>query len=95
MLYTIYCVDKPDRGELRKANRTAHLGYLTTYGDQVVQAGPLLSDDGESMIGSLLIMDLENRAEAEEFVAGDPYGMADLFETVIIARWKVVVPASP
>ena len=92
MLYTIHCVDKPGRGEARKTNRTAHLGYISTYGDKVVQAGPLLSEDGESMIGSLLIMDFENRAEAEEFVSGDPYNMAGLFETVTIARWKIAIP---
>jgi uncharacterized protein YciI len=93
MLYTIHCIDKPDRGEIRKANRTAHLGYLAAHRDKVAQAGPLLSEDGESMIGSLLIMEFENRAEAEAFVAGDPYNMADLFEAVTIARWKVVIPS--
>lgn len=92
MLYVIHCIDKPDKAEVRAANRTAHLGYLTTYGDKLVSAGPTLSDDGETMTGSLLFLELADRAEAEEFVAGDPYAMADLFESVTIQRWKKVFP---
>jgi len=92
MFYVIHCIDKPGKTELRDAHRTAHLGYLTTYEDKVFLAGPTLSEDGETMTGSLLILDLENRAAAEEFVAGDPYNMAELFERVIIQPWKKVLP---
>ncbi len=92
MFYVIHCIDKPGKTEVRAAHRTAHLGYLTTYEDKVFLAGPTLSEDGETMTGSLLILDLENRAAAEEFVAGDPYSMAELFERVIIQPWKKVLP---
>jgi len=92
MLYVIHCIDKPDHTELRAANRTAHQGYLTTYGNKLIAAGPTLSEDGETMTGSLLMMDFADRAEAEEFVAGDPYTMAGLFESVTIQRWQKVFP---
>jgi uncharacterized protein YciI len=92
MLYVIHCIDKPGKAEVRAANRIAHLGYLTTYGEKVVAAGPTLSEDGETMTGSLLILDFAGREEAEEFVAGDPYTMAELFETVTIQPWKKVFP---
>ncbi len=92
MLYVIHCIDKPGKAELRAAHRTAHLGYLTTYGEKVFAAGPTLGEDGETMTGSLLIMDFADRAEAEAFAAGDPYAMAELFESVTIQPWKKVFP---
>jgi uncharacterized protein YciI len=94
MLFVIHCIDKPGAAEVRAANRTAHLGYLTTYDEKVFAAGPTLSEDGETMTGSLLILDFEDRAEAEAFVAGDPYTMAELFESVTIQPWKKVFPQS-
>ena len=92
MLYVIHCIDKPDNAEVRAANRTAHLGYLTTYEEKVYLAGPTLSADGETMTGSLLILDFDDQAQAEAFVAGDPYNMAELFESVTIQPWKKVIP---
>jgi uncharacterized protein YciI len=92
MLYVIHCIDKPDSAEVRAATRAAHLGYLTTYGEKLVAAGPTLSEDGETMTGSRLILDFADHAEAEAFVAGDPYTMAELFESVTIQPWKKVFP---
>jgi len=56
----------------------------------VVQAGPFL-DDADAMIGSLLILDVADRAEAVEWGANDPYAKAGLFESVQLFRWKKVV----
>ena len=92
MLYVIHCIDKPGKTDVRAANRTAHLGYLTTYEEKVYLAGPTLSADGEIMTGSLLILDFDDQAQAEAFVAGDPYNMAELFESVTIQPWKKVIP---
>ncbi len=93
MLFMIHCVDKPGHGEVRAANRAAHLDYLKSRGNKIVVAGPTTSDDGQAMTGSLLIMDLAGRAEAEAFAAGDPYNLAGLFESVTIKPWKKVLPA--
>jgi uncharacterized protein YciI len=44
------------------------------------------------MNGSVVILDLEDRAAAEAFAAGDPYNQAGLFERVTISAWKKVLP---
>ncbi|HSO43642.1 MAG: YciI family protein [Rhodospirillales bacterium] len=95
MLFVIYCVDRPGQEPLRLENRPAHLAFLGSYKDNVVAAGPLQSDDGNSMVGSLLIMDFPDHDAAEAFAAGDPYAAAGLFESVVIRRWKKVLPADP
>ena len=92
MLYAIYCLDKPGSLEIRLGNRPAHLAYLEGQGDKLVTAGPLLSEDGQTPLGSLLVFEAASRAEAEAFAAGDPYALAGLFESVAIRPWRKVFP---
>jgi uncharacterized protein len=94
MHFVISCQDKADGGlELRKANRDAHIAYLQDHKSQLVAAGPTLSDDGETMNGSVIIMEFADRAAAQTFCAGDPYALAGVFESVTITPWKKVHPA--
>lgn len=92
MLYIIDCVDKPGSAAIRAANRADHLAYLEALGDRLHAAGPTVSEDGQSMTGSLLIIEFPDRAEAESFCAGDPYAKAGLFQSVTIRPWRRVLP---
>jgi Uncharacterized protein conserved in bacteria len=87
-LFTLICTDKADHEPLRKANREAHLAYLNTTG--VTQmAGPFLS--GGVMTGSLVVIEVADRAAAEAFAKDDPYAKAGLFDNVRIEEWKKVI----
>jgi uncharacterized protein len=92
MQFMIYCQDKPGHGEVRAANRNAHLSYLEGFAKNIVTAGPLLTEDGTTMIGSLLLMEFANRGDAEAFSAGDPYRKAGLFQNVTITPWRKTLP---
>ncbi|MBI4184380.1 MAG: YciI family protein [Proteobacteria bacterium] len=92
MLYMIQCVDKPNSAELRKPNRPAHLAYIRAQVARILTAGPLLSEDGERMIGSLFVIEAASRADAEEFAAGDPYAKAGVFESRTVRRYRQVFP---
>lgn len=89
MLFAIICTDRPASLDVRLATRAAHIAYLTTYADRVVQGGPLLDAEGRPC-GSLLLVDVADRAAAEGFAAGDPYGRAGLFESTIIRAFRTV-----
>jgi uncharacterized protein len=89
MFYIVICADKPGQLETRKTTRDAHLAYIEETG-VVSQAGPLLDAGGE-MCGSLIIIDVENQAAAENWAAGDPYATAGLFEKVEIRPWRRVI----
>lgn len=91
MLYVIHCFDKPGQLQLRMDNRPAHVDYLKSFGDKLQAAGPTL-DAEEKMAGSVVILELESLAAAEEFAGNDPYAKAGLFEKVIIQPWKKVLP---
>lgn len=89
MLYALVCKDKAGALETRKANRDAHLAYIADTG-VVTQAGPFL-DDADEMCGSLVVLDVADKAAAEDWAAHDPYAKAGLFETVTVQAWKKVI----
>jgi uncharacterized protein YciI len=89
MLFALICDDRPDALDLRKATRDAHLAYIRETG-KVLQAGPLLDADGR-MAGSLVILEVPDRAAAESWAAADPYARAGLFAQVTIRPWMKVI----
>ena len=89
MLFALICMDRPLSLDLRAATRPEHLAYLHTYRSKLVEAGPLLDADGRPC-GSLLVIDVEDRAAAEGFAAGDPFNKAGLFESVVIRPYRTV-----
>lgn len=86
MLVAIIYTDKPNSLEIRLANRPAHLDHLKSLGDRLKMAGPTLGPD-EKPNGGLVIIETGSVAEAEEFVAGDPYSTANLLANVSIRPW--------
>lgn len=92
MLYMFHCTDKAGAAEIRASNRAVHLEYLEAHAARLFAAGPLLSDDGTGMVGSLLIVDCVDAAEAQAFAANDPYAKAGLFDSVVIRPWRRVFP---
>ena len=91
MLFAITCIDKPDHMDVRLSNRAAHIEYLKAKADMVRFAGPFTSDDGETMIGSMLVVEAADRAGAEDLAAGDPYARAGLFQSADIRAWKWLI----
>lgn len=89
MRFALIAIDRPDAQEIRLNNRDAHLAYVAESG-AVETAGPFLDQDGQ-MSGSLLILNVDSRKEAENWVKNDPYAIAGLFATVNLREWKKVI----
>jgi uncharacterized protein len=87
MLYALICTDKPDSLSIRKANRPEHLAYLESLGDMLVLAGPFTEQDGETMNGSLIVIEAASLQVAHEIAAADPFAQAGLFASVEIRPW--------
>ena len=89
--YAIHCIDKPQANELRAETRERHLEHVRALGDKVLIGGPLLDEAGQP-IGSLLVIDFEDRKAAINFAATDPYAEAGLFASVAVTAWRYVMP---
>ena len=87
MLYALICMDKPNSLALRNANRPEHVAYLEGLGETLVFAGPFTEADGETMNGSLVVIEAASLEAARKIAAGDPFARAGLFASVDIRTW--------
>lgn len=81
MLYVIFCIDRPGAAQTRRDNIQAHVDYVGGSGVTVVMSGPLVSDDGAAAVGSLLVVEAQDRQAAEDFHHNDPLYKAGIWET--------------
>jgi uncharacterized protein len=86
MLFAISRVAAPDFAEKRERGLQPHVEYLKSKKDILVISGATTSDDGKQYVGSLLIVNVKSRAEAQAFVDGDPFTKAGMFTSVTITR---------
>jgi hypothetical protein len=92
MLFVITAFDRPGALERRLQVRPAHLAYLAGQTGRIKVGGPLLGDDDQP-IGSLLIIEADDRAAAEAFAAADPYRTEGVFERVEVRPWRAALGA--
>jgi len=88
VLYILYNEDRPDALAIREATRGVHLTYLERHKDKVVLGGGLLSEDGQTRLGSVFIINVPNRKAAEVFSSEEPFRKAGLFQTTKITRMR-------
>lgn len=88
MLWAISRKAAPDFAARRETGLQAHLDYLHGQKRILVLSGATLSDDGKEPTGSLLIVNVGSRAEAQAFVDGDPFQKAGMFTNVTITRMR-------
>ena len=79
MLFVLHLLDRPESAELRQRLRPEHKAYLALVAERIAFAGPLLRDDGETMIGSLLVIDFASRDAVQAWLADEPFTRAGLY----------------
>jgi hypothetical protein len=88
MLWAISRVAAPDFAAKREKGLQAHLDYLHSQKRIIVLSGGTVTDDGNDFTGSLLVVNVGSRAEAQAFVDGDPFTEADMFTDIKITRMR-------
>lgn len=91
MEFVLYCLDKAGHAAQRTQLRTAHLAYAAGRQSAFRFGGPLLDDRGQP-VGSLMILDLPDRAALDAHMQGDPFFSQGLFEAVTIWATRQVMP---
>jgi len=87
MLFAIHALDRPGALPVRLGHYQAHRDFLadtSAFGVTIVMSGPLTADDGETMIGSLFVVEAADRGAAEAFNRADPFHAAGIWERVSI-----------
>jgi uncharacterized protein len=92
MLYVFMLTDRSDSSALRTRVRPEHKEYLGKVADRIAFAGPLVTDDGESMIGSLLVIDFDDRDKAAAWLRDEPFTRAGLYAATQIEAFRNLWP---
>ena len=81
---------KPGMSDARDGLLDDHRRYFIDHGyqDKFIVRGPLWSEDGEAWVGSEFVLELPDRAAVDDFLAGEPYTQAGLYERLEIHRWR-------
>ena len=89
MLYCLVCIDKENSIETRMENREDHLKYVAET-NVVKFAGTFLWEE-DIMLGSLIVIDVDNKMSAEKWSNNDPYKKANLFKRIEIFKFKQLI----
>jgi hypothetical protein len=91
MLFVVHALDKkammPVRAKHYRDHRI-HLDKSAAHGVDVVTAGTLLADDGETPAGSIFVIDAADRAAVDAFTKSDPYHLNGVWERVEVHRYN-------
>ncbi|MEH2561524.1 YciI family protein [Bradyrhizobium sp. AZCC 2289] len=90
MLFAIHALDRAGALPVRLANYDAHKAFLSDtsrFGVTIVMSGPLTSDDGQAMIGSLFLIEAPGRADVESFHRADPFAAAGIWDKISITAF--------
>jgi uncharacterized protein len=92
VIHVFHLLDKPDHGALRQRVRPEHKAYLSAVAERIAFAGPLLADDGQTMVGSLLAIDFASRDAALAWLADEPFTRAGLYARVEVQAFANLWP---
>lgn len=92
MLFAFMLLDRPGAGALRQQVRPLHKAYLAEMHDRIAFAGPLVGDDGTTMVGSLMVIDFPDRPAAHAWLAAEPFTQAGVFASMSVQAFVNLWP---
>jgi uncharacterized protein YciI len=86
-MFVIQGFDAPDAAASRAQHLDAHVTHLRALGDRFVIGGPFLGENGVP-VGSMVVIEAADRAQAEAFAAADPFVLNKVFARHEIHAWE-------
>ena len=91
MYFAVIVTDKPGIAQTRSGLQDSFIAYLRDHPDHpdvtVHNGGPMLAEDGESIVGALLAVEAPSREAVQAFVTDSPFARADLLADLQIRQW--------
>ncbi|MGW9119771.1 YciI family protein [Streptomyces sp. NPDC055663] len=88
MEYFCYHRDRPGSLALREELLEKHWSYMDRYAKELIARGPTFTNDGETLTGSVHIIDLPDSAAACAFAFDEPNYQAGAYRDVLLRRWR-------
>lgn len=90
MQFIIKAYDGEGMLDKRMEVRPRHLEGMKEFGERIVCAGGLLDDEGK-MKGSVIVLELPDRAALDDYLAKEPYIQEHVWEKVEVEVMNVVL----
>jgi uncharacterized protein len=88
MEFFCYHRDRPGSRALRDELREQHWSYMDGYAKELIARGPTFAADGETVTGSVHVVDLADSAAAWAFAFEEPNYQAGAYRDVMVRRWR-------
>jgi len=88
MEFFVYHRDRAGSIALREALNEEHLAYMDRFADGMVARGPTTTDGGETLTGSVHVLDLPGPDAARAFAFDEPNYQAGAYRDVLLRRWR-------
>ena len=92
MLYAFHMIDRAGAADLRARIRPEHKAYLAAVAERIAFAGPLLDDDAQTMLGSLLVIDFADREAALAWLRDEPFTRAGVYASTQVHAFRNLWP---
>jgi uncharacterized protein YciI len=83
-----HALDQPGGQALRQEFRQAHEAYLAAHAHMIMARGPLVTDDGETPVGSVLLLDVPDMDTARAFFEKEPFYSHGVYQEINCHRWR-------
>ena len=90
MQFIVTALDGENMLEKRMAVRPRHLEGMARLSDHIVCAGGILDAEGRPK-GSVLVMEFEDRNALDDYLAGEPYVLENVWQDISIELMNVVI----
>ena len=91
MHFVIHAIDKPNIIDTRAKHFRAHRIHLDEsrqHGVDIVTAGSLVAEDGETPVGSLFVAEAKDRATIDAFTRSDPYCVHGVWDRIDVHYYR-------
>ena len=88
--FVIKAYDGEGKLDKRMEVRPRHFEGMEIMKDHILCAGGMLDGDGK-MIGSMLVMEFENREQLDEYLVNEPYVVEHVWERIEVEQMNVVI----
>ncbi|TDC66973.1 hypothetical protein E1200_15910 [Actinomadura sp. GC306] len=88
MDFFCYHRDRPGSADLRRAMLEEHWSYMDRYAERMTARGPTFGPGGDTLTGSVHIVDLPDPAAARAFAFDEPCYQAGAYRDVLLRRWR-------
>ncbi|MBQ0757122.1 MAG: hypothetical protein KBT54_08450 [Amphritea sp.] len=90
MYFVVFATDKPGMASARAEARPTHREYLRQHDHpvRVRVGGPTFNASAEQMNGTMLVIEADEIKQVHEYLKGDPYQAAGIFESIEVRPWS-------